>query len=150
VSASYPTPHFRTLTLGVDPAGPLDAATKQYVDSVPGVPGAAGPPGPTGPTGATGAAGPPGASGPAGPSAVSTDAGNTATLGTDSLIFVPASGGSGGNEVSISAGDPGATFELWYDTDATPPAPALWQQMTQAGYDALPTKDPNTLYVVVG
>lgn len=35
-----------------------------------------------------------------------------------------------------------------------PPGPAgadaEWVQMTQAEYDALPTKDPNTLYVVVG
>ena len=37
--------------------------------------------------------GPQGIQGPAGPSAVSTDAGNTATLGTDDLIYVPAAGG---------------------------------------------------------
>lgn len=29
-------------------------------------------------------------------------------------------------------------------------APGQWTQMTQAAYDALPTKDPNTLYVIVG
>lgn len=28
--------------------------------------------------------------------------------------------------------------------------PGLWTQMTQAAYDALPVKDPNTLYVIVG
>lgn len=28
--------------------------------------------------------------------------------------------------------------------------PGQWTQMTQAAYDALPTKDPNTLYVIVG
>ena len=43
-----------------------------------------------GPQGATGS---PGAPGDPGPSAVSTDAGNTATLGTDDLIYVPAAGG---------------------------------------------------------
>ncbi len=57
-----------------------------------------GPAGPTGATGATGGTGPAGAdgatgatgpTGPAGPTAVSTDAGNKATLGTDSKIFVP-------------------------------------------------------------
>jgi hypothetical protein len=103
--------------------------------------------GPTGPIGQQGT------TGPAGPSAVSADASNAATLGSDNLIFVPitsGTGGGGGGEVSVGTGDPGMTFELWYDTDATPPVPALWQQMTQAGYDALPTKDPNTLYVVVG
>ena len=50
--------------------------------------GPAGPPGPAGPTGATGPTGSTGATGPAGPSAVSVNAGNTATLGSDSLIFV--------------------------------------------------------------
>lgn len=57
----------------------------------------------TGPTGATGAAGATGPSGPAGatgatgasgPSAVSADANNTAVLGTDSLIYVPAPTGA--------------------------------------------------------
>jgi hypothetical protein len=43
----------------------------------------AGQPGPTGATGATGA------TGPAGPSVVSTDAGNVATIGSDSKIYVP-------------------------------------------------------------
>jgi hypothetical protein len=28
--------------------------------------------------------------------------------------------------------------------------PGVWVQMTQAAYDALPVKDPNTLYVIVG
>jgi hypothetical protein len=46
--------------------------------------------GPIGPSGATGATGPSGATGPAGPSVVSTDLGNTAILGTDSFIYVPA------------------------------------------------------------
>jgi collagen triple helix repeat protein len=73
-----------------------------------GIPGPTGPTGPQGTTGATGSAGPQGATGaqgpqgvsgatgpqgpvgPAGPSAVSANAGNQATLGTDSLIFVPA------------------------------------------------------------
>lgn len=35
---------------------------------------------------------------------------------------------------------------------AGPPGPAgadgVWQRMTQAEYDALPQKDPNTLYII--
>jgi hypothetical protein len=49
----------------------------------------AGPAGPSGPPGPQGVQGPAGPAGPAGPSAVSTNAGNQAKLGTDSLIFVP-------------------------------------------------------------
>lgn len=40
--------------------------------------------------------------------------------------------------------------ELWYDHDDPAPSAALWVKMTQAQYDALGTKDPNTLYVIVG
>lgn len=51
-------------------------------------------PGPQGPPGAAstvpGPQGPVGATGPAGPTSVSTDAGNQARLGSDSLLFVPA------------------------------------------------------------
>jgi hypothetical protein len=48
--------------------------------------------------------------------------------------------------------DPGdvAVGVLWIDTDEFVPTGAEWTQMTQAEYDALPVKDPNTLYVVVG
>jgi len=56
----------------------------------------------------------------------------------------------GADEVAIGSSDPGSTFELWYDTDATAPTPAVWLSMTQAAYDALAVKDPNTLYVIVG
>jgi hypothetical protein len=35
-----------------------------------------------------------------------------------------------------------------------PPGPAgppgIWTRMTQAEYDALPIKDPDTLYIIVG
>lgn len=70
------------LTGAQGPAGPAGAA------------GATGPQGPQGPAGADGAQGPQGPQGPPGPTAVSTDAGNSATLGTDSLIYVPASTGT--------------------------------------------------------
>ena len=62
-----------------------------------------GPQGPKGDTGAAGAQGPKGDTGaastvpgPPGPTAVSTDSGNAARLGSDSLIFVPTTGGGGG------------------------------------------------------
>ena len=45
--------------------------------------------GAVGPTGAQGPQGAQGPTGPQGPTAVSANAGNTATLGTDSLIYVP-------------------------------------------------------------
>ena len=85
------------------PAGPAGADGAQGpqgpagADSV--VPGPQGPagadsvvPGPQGPAGADGAPGP---QGPAGPTAVSADAGNASRLGTDSLIYTPATDTSG-------------------------------------------------------
>ena len=64
--------------------GPYGRQSGAWVEAV-------GPAGPAGPAGADGAQGP---QGPAGPTAVSTDAGNSATLGSDSLIYVPASSGT--------------------------------------------------------
>ena len=57
--------------------------------NVPGPPGPEGSTGPNGTNGTNGTNGNAGPTGPAGPSAVSTDADNTAVLGTDSLIYVP-------------------------------------------------------------
>jgi len=78
-----------------------------------GATGATGPQGPqgvkgdTGDTGPQGPAGAQGPQGPEGPTAVSADAGNTATLGTDDLIFVPAQTLddtlSAGNESQLAA-----------------------------------------------
>ena len=65
----------------------------------PGPPGATGPTGATGPQGPTGPAGSNGATGPAGPTAVSADAGNSARLGGDSLIYVPPASGMGDNRL---------------------------------------------------
>ena len=56
-----------------------------------GEPGVAGPKGDVGETGPAGAEGVQGPVGPAGPTAVSKDANNTATLGTDGLLYVGAS-----------------------------------------------------------
>jgi hypothetical protein len=96
------------------PAGADGAAGAQGLQGPAGADGPAGPAGPAGPTGADGAVGPagpkgdpgekgdPGAAGPKGdpgatgaqgdpgPTEVSADAGNTAKLGTDGKIMVPA------------------------------------------------------------
>ena len=50
---------------------------------------------------------------------------------SESIDFVTGPGGT--------AGTPG------------PPGPqGQWEKMTKADFDALPTKDPNTLYVIIG
>jgi hypothetical protein len=80
------------------PAGPQGlqgVVGPQGLQGPPGTAGIQGPVGAPGTTGAQGVQGPPGAQGPQGqqgipgPVAVSADAGNTATLGSDSKIFVP-------------------------------------------------------------
>ena len=80
------------------PQGPQGPAGPEGPQGPAGV-GVDGAPGPQGPAGADGAPGPqgpagadstvPGPQGPAGPTAVSADAGNTSTLGTDGLIYTP-------------------------------------------------------------
>lgn len=77
-----------------------------------------GPPGPPGPPGAAGSDGIDGVDGAPGPSAVSADAGNTATLGSDALIYVPASDGG----ASITVSDTPPALEqgaLWFDSVST-------------------------------
>jgi hypothetical protein len=72
-----------SVMLAADPLQPLEAATKEYVDSHPGTLGPEGPVGPVGPTGATGPTGPQGitgttgAAGPQGPQGL---AGQTAVI----------------------------------------------------------------------
>jgi hypothetical protein len=81
--------------------------------------GPAGPPGPPGETGATGATGP---VGPGVPAGGTTGQVLTKSSAADYATAWAAAGGAGGaDEVSVGASDPGATFELWYDTDATAP-----------------------------
>src|SRR6267378_2977839 len=61
------------------------------IGNITGPPGTTGPQGPTGPASTVpGPQGPTGATGPPGPTAVSGDAGNTAMLGSDSKLYVPA------------------------------------------------------------
>ena len=81
----------------VGPAGPAGADGPQGPQGPQGPAGADGAPGRDGVDGAPGPAGAdgaPGIQGPPGPTAVSTDAGNAAMLGTDSLIYVPTSTGT--------------------------------------------------------
>jgi hypothetical protein len=70
------------------PAGPQGPQGAQGSQGPQGLAGPQGPQGNVGPQGIPGTAGP---TGPPGPSAVSTDPNNLATLGSDSLISVPAS-----------------------------------------------------------
>lgn len=67
--------------------------------------------------------------------------------------------------VEVAVGDPIEVIEVGNVGGPTGPAgppgpastvpgpqgpPGVWVQMTQAAYDALPVKDPGTLYVIVG
>ena len=74
---------------GTGSQGPQGVAGPTGPQGIPGPTGPQGPTGLTGPQGTTGSQGPQGAVGPAGPSVVSKDSNNAATLGSDSLIFVP-------------------------------------------------------------
>jgi hypothetical protein len=77
-----------------------------------------GPTGPQGEAGAEGAVGPEGPQGPAGPTAVSADADNTATLGTDGFLYVgkptgylPTSGGDMTGPINVK-GDGAVAFMM--------------------------------------
>jgi hypothetical protein len=106
-----------------DAAAWVDAGPVQGPQGVPGQPGKDGAdstvPGPAGADGAPGkdgadsvVPGPVGPAGPAGPTAVSKDAGNTAILGTDNLVFVPAATGGGGSYLPLSGGTMTGTITL--------------------------------------
>lgn len=80
--------------VGADGAPGADGAQGLQGDTGPA--GPQGEAGPTGPQGATGPQGDAGPQGPEGPSAVSTDAGQVLSIGTDSLIYY--NGGTGGHD----------------------------------------------------
>jgi Collagen triple helix repeat (20 copies) len=67
--------------LARDPVQPMEAVTKEYVDSQPGVPGPPGPQGPSGATGPQGPQGPPGTAGATGPQGPSGSTGATGPAG---------------------------------------------------------------------
>lgn len=109
-----------------------------------------------GPPGASGVAGPAGATGPAGPAGATGPAGAASTVPGPTGPQGPVgptgpAGANGTNGTGVPAG--GATNLVLTKTSATDYATA-WRapftQLTQAAYDALGTKDPNVLYVVVG
>ena len=70
-----------TVMLPHNPTQPLEAATKQYVDSSPGEPGPIGPAGPQGIQGPPGTPGTPGAAGGTGPTGPQGPQGNTGATG---------------------------------------------------------------------
>jgi len=53
-----------------------------------------------------------------------------------------------GEELVGSTGTPGPAGPAGPPGPTGPPA--AWVQMTQAAYNALPVKDPNTLYIIIG
>ena len=93
-----------------------------------GATGATGPTGSTGPsgndgatgaTGVTGPTGPTGATGATGPQAVSTDAGNLLTLGTDSRVLLTEAALPGPTITASSTAPPSPTTgDIWIDLSA--------------------------------
>ena len=103
--------------------GPPGATGPQGPKGDPGATGSQGPvgpaslvPGPQGPKGDPGAAGSAGAQGPPGPSAVSANVGNSARLGSDSLIYVPTPTIPPGTVVSDTAPASPQVGALWWDS----------------------------------
>jgi len=89
---------------------------------VPGEEGIKGDQGIQGIPGDNGTDGVDGAIGPEGPTAVSTDADNTAVLGTDSLVYVPGGGGAGphvlDSHTDVDVSTPGDGQRLTWDSQA--------------------------------
>jgi collagen triple helix repeat protein len=142
------------LTGATGPTGP---------QGIQGTTGATGAQGPKGDTGATGAQGPQGPTGPPGVNPTGNYNANSVSYNVNDLVKVA------GSEyrclVAYVSGptqppsDPthwqvftaaGATGPQGATGAAGPQGPPSVVQMTQAAYDALATKDPNTLYVIVG
>jgi Collagen triple helix repeat (20 copies) len=126
--------------------------------TIPGTVGPTGPMGPTGP-GGIGPTGPPGERGPVGLPGPLGPTGPRGAQGLPGLAGVPGptgpTGPPGPDEIYVSDTKPtnvGGLPELWIDTEGVAPAAGAnpWVSMTQAQYDALGTKDPNVLYVIVG
>jgi hypothetical protein len=128
-----------------------------------------GPVGPPGPPGATGSRGPQGTVGLTGPppptisltraqwQALSPPDPNTIYIITDeggvmlSGTAAPAAGLGFNGDFYLDS----VTWLIYGPKTATgwgvgTPLQAKWTRMTQAAYNALPTKDPQTLYVIVG
>jgi hypothetical protein len=103
----------------------------QGVQGLPGTPGSqgaqgqagtAGAPGPQGLQGPVGSQGIQGIQGPPGPTAVSANAGNTATLGTDNLIYVPLTPGSSASNPSMNGTATPGVATAWSRGDHVHPS----------------------------
>jgi hypothetical protein len=110
------------------PAGPQGTAGAEGVQGAQGLVGAQGPQGNTGATGAqgaqgaTGPQGSQGVQGPPGPTAVSANAGNTATLGSDNLIFVPLAPAAGNATPSMDGTGAAGSANAWSRADHVHPS----------------------------
>jgi Collagen triple helix repeat (20 copies) len=92
--------------------------------------------GPTGPAGATGSQGPPGATGTQGPQGIQGPQGPQGAIGPPGTTGVQGPPGAQGTQGPVGPqGVPGPGGE--------------WAAMTQTEFEALPVKDPDTLYVIV-
>ncbi|MGB4768666.1 MAG: hypothetical protein WBP22_05425 [Candidatus Saccharimonas sp.] len=115
-----------TIKPGVISESALESAVQTKINAVAGPTGATGPQGPVGVIGATGASGglgatgaqgTTGATGPVGPQAVSTDAGNLLSLGTDSRVML-SEAALPGPKITVSATQPSSpnVGDVWIDT----------------------------------
>jgi hypothetical protein len=138
----------------VGPQGPQGVQGEQGEQGVPGEPGPQGPQGIQGETGAQG---------PAGPTAVSTDANNQASLGSDSLLFVgataasgvaidftankifnsPASPGTGNVTESLTGAKIGIVQKIYHNAGTAPTYPAGWVRIGSTDYV---TSELNIIY----
>ena len=134
--------------------GDLDANLQEQIDHM-------GNTGPTGPTGAIGAVGPTGPTGAAGQKGDKGEQGAAGTNGKDGAVGptgpkgdvgdIGPTGPTGPTGAAGAKGEQGAKGETGAQGPVGPTGPGgPVVSMTQSAYDALETKDANTLYVIVG
>jgi len=115
------------------------------IGNVKGPTGATGPQGPTGPASTVpGPQGPAGPTGPPGPTAVSGDAGNTAMLGSDNLLFVPTLALATTTKIGALQKLSGIATDVLNGTNAFGPVP-LSTTSNQGGILALSNKTTDFL-----
>src|SRR6516164_1338489 len=115
------------------------------IGNVKGPAGATGPQGPTGPASTVpGPQGPAGPTGPPGPTAVSGDAGNTAMLGSDNLLFVPTLALATTTKIGALQKLSGIATDVLNGTNAFGPVP-LSTTSNQGGILALSNKTTDFL-----
>jgi collagen type II alpha len=123
------------------PAGPAGADGVPGPQGPQGVQGAVGAAGTSGPAGAQGVQGPPGAQGPQGPQgipgpvAVSADAGNTATLGSDNKVYVPSTPAASNAVPQMDGVGAGGVAITWARSDHVHPTDtSRYAASNPAGY----------------